>query len=74
MKNNTLAMLATISIAVGLASIIGYVEPSACVVSGTDGIATCEEVAGQQFWSFVGFTSFGVVTLLISAIRARRRK
>lgn len=74
MKNNTLAMLATISIAVGLASIIGYVEPSACVVSGGEGIATCEEVASQQFWSFVGFTSFGVVTLLISAIRARRRK
>jgi uncharacterized protein (UPF0261 family) len=74
MKNNALAMLATISIAVGLASIIGYVEPSACVVSGAEGIATCEEAASQQLWSFIGFTSFGVVTLLVSAVRSRRRK
>ena len=74
MKNNTLAMLATISIALGVASIIGYVEPTACVVSGGDGLATCEEVASQHIWGFVGFTSFGLVTLLVGAIRSRRQK
>ena len=74
MKNNTLAMLATISIALGLASIIGYVEPSACVVSGGEGIATCEEVANQHIWGFIGFTGFGVLTLVFGAIRSRLRK
>jgi hypothetical protein len=74
MKNNSLAMLATISIAMGLASIIGYVEPSACVVSSADAFQSCEEVANQHIWGFVGFTSFGVLTFLFGLIRSRRRK
>ncbi|MEO0313182.1 MAG: hypothetical protein RL140_412 [Actinomycetota bacterium] len=74
MKNNSLAMLATISIAMGLASIIGYVEPTACVVSGAEVFQSCEEVANQHIWGFVGFTSFGVLTFLFGLIRSRRRK
>ena len=74
MKNNSLAMLATISLAMGLASIIGYVEPSVCVVGETDAVASCQEVANQHIWGFLGFTSFGILTLLFSAIRSRRRK
>ncbi|MEN9287472.1 MAG: hypothetical protein RLZ88_142, partial [Actinomycetota bacterium] len=30
MKNNTLAMLATISLVLGLASLIGYIDPAVC--------------------------------------------
>lgn len=74
MKNNSLAMLATISLVMGLASIIGYVEPSACVLSGPEAFASCEEIANQRIWGFVGFTSFGVLTLLFGALRNRRRK
>jgi hypothetical protein len=74
MKNNSLAMLATISIAMGLASIIGYVEPTACVISGSEAFQSCEEVANQHIWGFVGFTSFGVLTFLFGLIRSRRRK
>lgn len=71
MKNNTLAMVATISIVVGLASMIGYVDPAVCGGLQNQGFVTCEEAASQHIWGFVGFTSFGVLTLVIGTIRNR---
>mgnify|MGYP006294555789 CR=1 FL=1 len=74
MKNNSLAMVATISLAMGLASIIGYVDPGVCVVEGAEAYGTCEAVASQHVWGFVGFTSFAVITFVVGAIRNRRRR
>jgi hypothetical protein len=74
MKNNSLAMVATISLAMGLASIIGYVDPGVCVVQGAEAYGSCEAIASQHIWGFVGFTSFGVLTFIIGAIRNRRSK
>ncbi|MFM6971672.1 MAG: hypothetical protein ACKOWH_03675 [Rhodoluna sp.] len=71
MKNNTLAMLATISIVLGLASIIGYIDPAVCAGSAPQEFITCEQAATQHLLGFAGFTSFGVITLLLGTIRNR---
>jgi hypothetical protein len=72
-KNNTLAMIATISIVLGLASMIGYIDPAVCEGSQTQAFVTCEEAAAQHLGGFFGFTAFGVVTLVVGTIRSRMR-
>lgn len=73
MKNNNLAMIATISLALGIGSLVGYIDPAVCAGSPSEGFVTCTEAASQHIWGFVGFTAFGIVTLLVGTIRARMR-
>ena len=73
MKNNTLAMVATIAIALSIASLIGYVEPTACTVVPPEGFPTCEETASQRLWTAAGLFAFGAVTLVVGTIRSKRK-
>ncbi|MEY3537895.1 MAG: hypothetical protein RL645_709 [Actinomycetota bacterium] len=70
MKNNTLAMLATISLVLGLASLIGYIDPAVCEGRQSGTFITCEQAAAQHVAGFWGFTAFGVVVLAVGTIRA----
>jgi hypothetical protein len=73
MKNNTLAMVATIAIALSIASLIGYVEPTACTVVPPEGFPTCEETASQRLWTAGGLFAFGALTLLFGTLRSKRK-
>jgi len=73
MKNNTLAMVATISLIVGVASLIGYIDPAVCPPSVEQAFITCQQAASEHIWGFVGFTAFGIITLLFGTISNRRR-
>ena len=73
MKNNSLAMIATVSLALSLASMIGYIDPAVCEASQSQGFITCKEAADQHIWAAVGFASFGVVTLITGTVRNRLR-
>ena len=73
-KNNTLAMLATISLAVSVAILISYIDPAVCVGSGIESLETCTQLANEHIWGFVGFFSFGAVTLLVGTIRNRSKR
>lgn len=74
MKNNTLAMLATISLAVSVAILISYIDPAVCVGSGIENLETCTQLANEHIWGFVGFFSFGAITLLVGTIRNRIKR
>ena len=69
MKNNTLAMLATISLAVSVAILISYIDPAVCAGSGIQTLETCTQLANEHIWGFVGFFAFGIITLLGGAVR-----
>jgi hypothetical protein len=73
MKNNTLAMVATIALALSIASLIGYVEPTACTVVPPEGFPTCEETASQRLWTAGGLFLFGAATLVVGTLRSKRR-
>ncbi len=73
MKNNTMAMLAIIAIAMSFASLIGYIEPGTCTVAPAQGLSTCEQAGVERLWGFVILFTFGVVTLVVGTLRARRR-
>jgi ABC-type multidrug transport system permease subunit len=74
MKNNSLAMLATISLVVALASIIGYIDPAVCAGLQPTAIEGCVQTAHEHIWAFWGFGGFGAVVLIAGTIRARRNK
>lgn len=73
MKNNTLAMLATISLVFSLATLIGYVEPEVCAGSQIQDLATCTQASNEHLIMFGVFFSFGAITLLGGAIRNKLR-
>ena len=73
MKNNTMAMLAIIAIAMSFASLIGYIEPGTCTIAPAQGLASCEQAAVERLWGFVGLFSFGVITLVVGTIRQKRQ-
>jgi hypothetical protein len=72
MKNNSLAMVATISLALSLASMIGYIDPAVCEASQSQGFITCTEAANQHIWAAIGLATFGIVTLVLGTLRNRR--
>ena len=74
MKNNTLAMLATISLAVSLALLISYIDPAVCAGSGIQSLETCTQLANEHIWGFVGFFAFGVVTIVVGTLRNRSKR
>jgi hypothetical protein len=69
MKNNTLAMLATISLALSFAILIGYIDPAVCAGAGIQNLDACTQAANEHLLAFAVFFSFGAITLLSGAIR-----
>ena len=74
MKNNSMAMLALISLVVALASLIGYVDPATCPIQNSQGWATCEQAAAQHLWIFWIFGGFGVLTFAGSFLIRKFKK
>ena len=68
MKNNTIAMIATISLVGALATRIGYIDPATCTVEDPQAFLTCEEAAMQNsvaFWVFAGIGGIFLLTALV---------
>ena len=73
MKNNTLAMLATISLVMSVAMLISYISPQVCAGSGITDLETCTRIANERLLMIGAFFAFGAITLIGGAIRARIR-
>lgn len=77
MKNNSLAMLATIGAVLSLASLIGYIDPAVCVVEPAANFATCESVAHQTLTmsgALALISALAFVGYLLQVRRARLAK
>lgn len=73
MKNNTLAMLATISLVMSVAMLLSYIDPAVCAGSGLQDLETCTQVANERLIGVVVLFAFGAITLIGGAIRSRIR-
>ena len=75
MKNNSLAMLATVAGVGVLAWWVGFFDPQTCSPDvQQEGWTSCEQIANQQaiaFWILVAALVVGVV---ITTISSRRKK
>ena len=71
MKNNTLAMLATISLALSVATLISYIDPAVCAGSQLESIENCTQAANQHLLGSLAFFTLGAGTLIAGSIRTR---
>lgn len=74
MKNNSLAMLATIAAVGALATLIGYVDPQVCAVSAEEAWMRCEHIAAQTLTAFWVFFSIAGLSLIGYLAQLRKRK
>ena len=75
MKNNTIAMIATISLVGAIATLIGYIDPATCTVDDPQSFWTCEEAAMQNsilFWTFTAIGGGFLATALVRRLLAKR--
>ncbi|MFM7014533.1 MAG: hypothetical protein ACKOXT_06085 [Actinomycetota bacterium] len=73
MKNNSLAMLATVALAGLVALLLGYFDVGSCVVPDVEGIASCQDIANQRTWAGWILFTVALVGFTVSAIRRKKR-
>ena len=72
-KNNSMAMLATVSLVGALASLIGFFDPSTCIDNQVEGWTSCKSIAEQRelgSWLLLGFSALGFG---VSVTRRKKR-
>ena len=62
-------MLATISLALSFATLIGYIDPAVCAGAGIQSLEVCTQAANEHLIAFAVLFSFGVITLSSGVIR-----
>ena len=76
-KNNSWAMIATVSIVAALASVIGLLNPTNCIDSAQlEGWTSCAAIADQQrylFWGLLAVSAFGFAISLVRRAAKKRR-
>jgi hypothetical protein len=74
LQNNSMAMLATVSIVGVLASVLGFFDPSTCIDVQAEGWTSCEAIAEQRrlgSWFLLGLSILG---FSVSIVRRSKRK
>ncbi len=73
-KNNSMAMLATVSLVGILASFIGFFDPETCIENQAEGCVSCESIAEQRnlgSWLLLGASALGFG---VSFARRKKRR
>ena len=77
MRNNSLAMLATITSIGILAWWVGFFDPETCSPDvQVEGWTSCESIAQERniaLWLLIGVTIFAIVVTSYSAYKKRKR-
>ena len=74
LQNNSMAMLATVSIVGVLASVLGFFDPSTCIDVQAEGWTSCESIAEQRrlgSWLLMGLSILGFA---VSIVRRTKHK
>ena len=72
LQNNSMAMLATVSIVGVLASVLGFFDPSTCMDVQTDGWTSCEAIAEQRrlgSWLLMGLSIIGFSVSIVRRVK-----
>lgn len=74
-KNNSWAMIATVSVVAALASLIGLLNPKNCVDAvQAQGWTSCAAIVEEQRWLFWGLLALSAFGFAISLVRRARKK
>lgn len=76
-KNNSMAMVATIALVGVIASVIGLFDPNTCVVTQTDDWTSCANIARDReigFWALLVVSALGFAVSLVRVTKKRLKK
>ena len=73
-KNNSLAMVATVALVGMLASIIGFFSPDYCTVPQQDNWTSCQAIAQQRAIGFLVLFAICLFGFAISLTKRRKVK
>ena len=74
LENNSMAMLATVSIVGVLASLLGFFDPASCIDVQAEGWTSCAAIAEQRrlgSWLLMGLSIIG---FSVSIVRRTKHK
>jgi hypothetical protein len=74
LQNNSMAMVATVSLVGLFASVIGLFDPNTCIDVQTEGWTSCENIARErEIGSWILF-SLSLIGFTVSIVRRKRKK
>lgn len=74
MRNNTLAMLATIAAVAALASMIGWINPATCVNQQLEGWTSCQAASDSHIAMTVGLALVAVASYVGYRFQVARKR
>ena len=72
-KNNSMAMIATVALVGLLASAIGFFSPDYCTVPQGDDWTSCEAIAQQRNLGFIVLFAVCAIGFAVSLTKRRKR-
>jgi hypothetical protein len=73
-SNNSMAMLATVSLVGVFASTLGFFNADLCTVEQLDGWTSCAAIEQQRHLGSWGFLALSIVGFTVSIIRIKKQK
>jgi hypothetical protein len=73
MKNNSMAMIATVALVGILALLIGFFDPETCTQNQLEGWTSCSAIASQRVWALWLLVGLVVVGFAVSLTRKKKR-
>jgi hypothetical protein len=73
-SNNSMAMVATVSLVGVLASSIGFFSPDTCTVDQLEGWTSCAAIHEQRILGSWGFLLLSIIGFAVSIVRIKKSK
>jgi hypothetical protein len=73
-SNNSMAMVATVSLVGVLASAIGFFSPDTCTVAQLEGWTSCAAIHEQRIFGSWGFLLLSIIGFAVSIVRLKKQK
>lgn len=74
MKNSSFAMISLLAGVVAFASLIGYIDPGACVNPQVEGWSDCKFAAGQKLYMFWGALAVAISSYTVYRVQLHQSR
>ena len=72
MKNNSMAMIATVALVGILALLIGFFDPETCTPNQLEGWTSCEAIASQRAWALWFLVALVIIGFTVSLTKKKK--
>lgn len=73
-RNNSMAMIATVALVGVLASLIGFFDPSTCTITQNNDWSSCQAIANDRKIGSLVLLGVSVLGFVVSLVRTKKPK